>query len=234
MVLESTRSNILKLALFCTGLSGIVAEYILSTLATYFLGDSVFQWTMILSTMLFSMGLGSRISKFLEDYLLEKFIIIEFVLSILVSFSALLTYMAAAFTDILGVIIYTLSIAIGILIGMEIPLVTRLNEQFESLRVNIAAVMEKTITVVCWEACFCFRRATLFGAYLYPFRFGSGQFYCCVDLICHAPVCCYGWLSTAACYGWDADCHGTWGRGGLRRTNRTVWRAAQLQRQSSI
>ncbi|MEO1099019.1 MAG: spermidine synthase, partial [Bacteroidota bacterium] len=70
------RSNILKLALFATGLSGIVAEYILSTLATYFLGDSVFQWTMIVSIMLFSMGLGSRISKSIKSNLLEKFITI--------------------------------------------------------------------------------------------------------------------------------------------------------------
>jgi len=75
------KSNILKLALFATGLAGIVAEYILSTLATYFLGDSVFQWTMIVSVMLFSMGLGSRISQYFTKDLLFKFIIIEFSLS---------------------------------------------------------------------------------------------------------------------------------------------------------
>ena len=37
------RSNILKLCLFATGLSGIVAEYVLSTLATYFLGKKLQQ-----------------------------------------------------------------------------------------------------------------------------------------------------------------------------------------------
>jgi spermidine synthase len=137
------KSQILKVALFCTGLSGIVAEYILSTLATYFLGNSVLQWTMILSIMLFSMGLGSRISRYIEQYLLATFVVIEFVLSVLVSFSALITYTAAAYTEYLGLIIYLTSILIGLLIGMEIPLVTRLNESFETLRVNIATVMEK-------------------------------------------------------------------------------------------
>ncbi|MEO1655809.1 MAG: hypothetical protein AAFU64_19870, partial [Bacteroidota bacterium] len=39
------KSLILKISLFATGLSGIVAEYILSTLASYFLGDSIMQWT---------------------------------------------------------------------------------------------------------------------------------------------------------------------------------------------
>ena len=136
------KSNILKFSLFATGLSGIVAEYILSTLATYFLGDSVFQWTLIVSVMLFSMGLGSRLSRFLETDLLKKFIAIEFVLSILTSFSSLLAYTAAAYTVYTGIIIYSLSILIGLLIGMEIPLVVRLNEEFEALKVNISSVLE--------------------------------------------------------------------------------------------
>ena len=89
------------------------------------------------------MGLGSRISKYLEGNLLIKFIGVEFALSLLVSFSSLIAYSAAGFTDYVGVIIYGMSILIGLLIGLEIPLVIRLNEDFESLKVNIALVMEK-------------------------------------------------------------------------------------------
>ncbi len=137
------KSNVLKIALFATGLAGIVAEYVLSTLATYFLGDSVFQWTMIVSIMLFSMGLGSRISKVFEKNLLEKFIYVEFTLSILSAFAALLAYTAAAYTDYTGLLIYTFSISIGLLIGLEIPLVIRLNQEFEELKVNVSSVMEK-------------------------------------------------------------------------------------------
>ncbi|TAF32779.1 MAG: polyamine aminopropyltransferase [Cytophagales bacterium] len=136
-------SQILKIALFATGLAGIVAEYILSTLATYFLGDSVFQWTMVLSLMLFAMGLGSRVSKHMDTNLLEKFILAEFALSILTSFSASLTYVAASYTDYLFILIYSTSIGIGLLIGMEIPLVMRINNSYETLKVNISSVMEK-------------------------------------------------------------------------------------------
>ena len=137
------QSNILKIALFATGLSGIVAEYILSTLATYFLGDSVFQWTMIVSVMMFSMGVGSRLSRYLHTNLLNRFIQIEFLLSFLVAFSSIFTYTVAAFTVYTGFIIYFLSIFIGILIGMEIPLVIRLNSEFETLRINVASIIEK-------------------------------------------------------------------------------------------
>lgn len=136
-------SNILKVALFATGMSGIVAEYILSTLATYFLGDSVFQWTMILSIMLFSMGLGSRLSKIFKDNLLQKFVYIEFILSILSAFVSIITYSASAYYGSPAFVIYFLSIAIGLLIGMEIPIVIRLNDQYEELRVNVSSIMEK-------------------------------------------------------------------------------------------
>ncbi|NUM72557.1 MAG: spermidine synthase, partial [Ignavibacteriaceae bacterium] len=137
------KSNILKYALFATGLSGIVAEYILSTLATYFLGDSIMQWTLILSFMLFSMGLGSSLSRFIKTNLIDKFIFIEFLLSVLAAFSTSLAYTFSVYTEVRGIIIYSLAILIGILIGLEIPLVTRINEQFEELRVNIANVLEK-------------------------------------------------------------------------------------------
>jgi spermidine synthase len=136
------KSNILKAALFATGLSGIVAEYILSTLATYFLGDSVVQWTLIVSTMLFSMGLGSRFSRYFQDNLVVTFITIEFTLSIFSAFSSLLTYTTAAYTAYTGTVIYGLAIIIGFLIGLEIPLATRLNSEFQALRVNISAVLE--------------------------------------------------------------------------------------------
>lgn len=138
-----SKSNILKLALFATGLSGIVAEYVLSTLATYFLGDSVFQWTMIVSIMLFSMGFGSRISRYINTRLLQKFIYIEFTLSLLTAFVSVITYISSAYYGDNTFIIYGLSILVGLLIGMEIPIVMRLNDEFEELKVNVSSVMEK-------------------------------------------------------------------------------------------
>ena len=81
-------SFILKLSLFATGCAGIVAEFVLSTLATYLVGNAIFQWTIVMSLMLFAMGFGSRISRFFYSGLLEVFILIEFILSILCAVSA--------------------------------------------------------------------------------------------------------------------------------------------------
>ena len=135
-------SILLKVALFATGLAGIVSEYTISTLATYFLGDSVFQWTMVVSMMLFSMGLGSRLSKMYDYKLLEKFILIECLLSVIASNVTVIVYVCFAFYGNTTFIIYFLSIVIGLLIGMEIPIVIRLNEKFEKLKVNISSALE--------------------------------------------------------------------------------------------
>ncbi|RMD54040.1 MAG: spermidine synthase, partial [Nitrospirae bacterium] len=135
------KSRILKICLFATGLSGIVAEFILSTLASYLLGDTVLQWSIVISIMLFSMGIGSHITRYIKKHLLDKFICAEYGLSLLCSFSASLTYTFAAYIQCINLFIYTISCLIGLLIGLEIPLMTRINQEYESLRVNISSVM---------------------------------------------------------------------------------------------
>jgi len=136
-------SLILKASLFATGCAGIVAEFVLSTLATYLIGNAIFQWTIVMSLMLFAMGLGSRISRFFRVALLDTFVLVEFSLSFLCAVSAQLAYGISPFTSHTSLIIYTLAFVIGLFIGLEIPLVIRLNQSYEALRVNISGVMEK-------------------------------------------------------------------------------------------
>lgn len=88
------------------------------------------------------MGLGARITKRMDGNLLEKFIWIEIALSILASFVSLITYTMATYTLYTGVAIYGLCIIIGLLIGMEIPLVIRINDGFEKLKINVSSMLE--------------------------------------------------------------------------------------------
>lgn len=143
MVSINIKRKILFLALFATGLSGIVAEYCFATLSTYFVGDSVKQWSIVISLMLFSMGLGSRITKSFDGDVLKLFLITEFILSIIVSFSAVSTYFFASFIEYIAIYIYSTAIVTGMLIGMELPLAMRLNNEFQSLKLNVANVLEK-------------------------------------------------------------------------------------------
>lgn len=136
-------SFVLKAAIFATGFAGIVAEYVLSTLATYFIGNSIFQWTMIVSLMLFCMGLGSRLSKRIHANLIQNFLILEVSLSLVVAFSSVIVYTIAAFSIYYEILIYSLSMLVGLLIGLEIPLVVRINKEYEDLKTNISSILEK-------------------------------------------------------------------------------------------
>lgn len=133
----------MQACVFATGLSGIVAEYVLATLATYLIGNSILQWSLIVSVMMFSMGLGSRLSRYIRHDLLTAFIGIEFILSLFTAYSAMITYSSASVTPLVPFIVYSLSIIVGMLIGMEIPLVIRMNTEYRVLRLNISGVMEK-------------------------------------------------------------------------------------------
>ncbi len=115
----------------------------MATLASYLLGDAILHWTLVISLMLFAMGLGSRLSRLIRGPLLDAFVGVELALSVLVAASAPLVYLLSAYSEGIGLIIYLLAFAVGLLIGIELPLVTRLNQSFEELRINIGSVMEK-------------------------------------------------------------------------------------------
>ncbi|HIE42360.1 MAG: polyamine aminopropyltransferase [Nitrospinaceae bacterium] len=135
-------SFILKICVFTTGCAAMVTEYTLATLATYLLGNSILQWTIVISLMLFSMGLGSRYSRKFENHLLDRFVTIEFSLSFLCTFSAMFCFWIAAYTTNFGLVVYAVACMIGFMTGLEIPLITRINQSYESLRENISSVME--------------------------------------------------------------------------------------------
>ena len=78
-----------------------------------------------------------------ED-LIGFFILTELLLSVLCAFSAVAGYSLASYTaENTAFVIYFQAFCVGSLIGLEIPLVTRINEAYQNLRINISSVMEK-------------------------------------------------------------------------------------------
>lgn len=130
------------------------------------------------------MGLGSRISKLFQEDLLRKFIFIEFALSLFSAYSALLVYTIAAFTPYTGVIIYSLCILIGLLIGMEIPLVIRLNSKYQTLKVNVSSVLEQDYYgSLAGGVFFAFVGLPIIGLTYTPFLLGTVNFLVAIGLL---------------------------------------------------
>ncbi len=142
MTAPSPPLGLLRLCILLTGLSGIVAEYSLSTLAGWFLGNTVIQFTLVISLMMFAMGLGSRWSRLIGGDLLDRFIRIEILLSLLAGSSSALVHGAQGLVHWTPTLLYGMAIAVGFLIGLELPLVMRIAEKDVELKDNVSSVLE--------------------------------------------------------------------------------------------
>lgn len=126
---------------FIAGLCSIIYELLIATTASYFLGDSVKYFSLTIGIYMASMGIGSFVSKYIDDELLYKFIIIEIVLGFFGGLCIPVLYFAYAFANsfILFYILFT--VIIGFLIGLEIPFLTRLMQNYDQLKFNIANIL---------------------------------------------------------------------------------------------
>lgn len=123
---EANAQWLLLVAVLVIATCGLIYELVAGTLASYLLGDSVTQFSTIIGVYLFSMGIGSFLSKYFDEPLLHWFIRIELLVGLVGGFSAplLLTVfpMAASFR----IILYSIVSLTGILVGLEIPLLMRI------------------------------------------------------------------------------------------------------------
>jgi spermidine synthase len=125
-------SIVLFISVFLIAACGLIYELIAGTLASYLLGDSVFQFSTIIGSYLFAMGIGSFLSRFLARGLVARFISIELMVGLVGGFSSSLMFLAFAYTQAFRLILYVVVIAVGILVGLEIPLLMRiLKERFQ-------------------------------------------------------------------------------------------------------
>src|SRR5450755_2036092 len=128
----SQMSVALFLSVFLIAACGLIYELIAGTLASYLLGDSVFQFSTIIGCYLFAMGIGSYLSRFLMRGLVTRFVSIELMVGLVGGFSSSLPFLAFAYTEAFRLILYIVVILVGTLVGLEIPLLMRiLKERFE-------------------------------------------------------------------------------------------------------
>lgn len=129
--------------MFLTGASGFIFECVLSTVATFILGNSIEQFSVTISLMMLMMGLaGFWQRKLSDDLLIAKFLLVEVCLALLGAFAPIAVYAAYATMEAhFRLVQYFFVLSIGFLIGLEIPLVLRLNRAYvPQLKSNIASV----------------------------------------------------------------------------------------------
>ncbi|MFJ8198859.1 polyamine aminopropyltransferase [Streptomyces sp. NPDC096152] len=119
---------------FVCAACGLVYELELVALASYLMGDSVTQASVVLSVMVFAMGIGSLAAKRLRRHAAIGFGVIEAALALVGGCSAMALYAVFAWTGAWGglwangprCLLVAFSLAIGLLIGAEVPLLMEL------------------------------------------------------------------------------------------------------------
>ncbi len=128
-------------SVFVIATSGLVYELITGTLASYVLGDSVTQFSLVIGLYLFAMGIGSYLSQYVEGRLIERFVEIELGLALAGGLSAPLLFKVYASSGAFRALLYGLVLLIGTLVGLEIPLLIRLLKFSLDLRRLVARVL---------------------------------------------------------------------------------------------
>src|SRR3989440_7157318 len=97
---------------------GLIYELVAGTLASYLVGDSVFQFSTIIGTYLFAMGIGSALSRYVNRGLAYRFVWIELLLGVIGGFFSALLILSFFFSQGVGLILYALVLFIGVLVGL--------------------------------------------------------------------------------------------------------------------
>lgn len=139
--LSPRQMSVLVVAIFVAGLCSIVYELLIGTASSYFLGDSIRQFSITIGLFMAAMGLGSYLSRQLSDRALQQFVIVEIALAIIGGCSIPALYALFAFTELYQPAMILLIVAIGALTGLEIPILVMMLRRQTTLKKNLSNVL---------------------------------------------------------------------------------------------
>ncbi len=113
-------------SVFVIATCGLVYELVAGTLASYLLGDSVMQFSTVIGVYLSAMGVGSWLSGFVVRGEARLFVRVQFLVGVVGGCSAALLFLLFAHAASFRVLLYGLILLVGILVGLEIPLLLRI------------------------------------------------------------------------------------------------------------
>lgn len=127
---------------FIVASCGLIYELLAGAVASYLLGDSVTQFSLVIGLYLSAMGVGAWLSRFVEGELARRFIEVELAVALVGGLSAPAMFFAFGNTVAFRPLLFLDVFAIGVLVGLELPLLMRILEsemQFKELVSRVLA-----------------------------------------------------------------------------------------------
>lgn len=132
----------LLISVFVVAACGLLYELAAGALASYVLGDSVLQFSTIIGTYLFAMGVGSWLSRYFERQLPAHFLRIELLVALIGGLLPATLFLANAYAPgAFRFLLYSMVLMVGTLVGLEIPLVMRILKRNVVLKDLVSQVL---------------------------------------------------------------------------------------------
>ncbi len=120
---------------------GLIYELLAGTLASYVLGDSVTQFSIVIGVYLSALGLGAWLSRFVEENLARCFVEVELGVALVGGASAPLLFFCFAYLSWFRVALFGVVLVIGTLVGLELPLLMRILKDHLDFRDLVSRVL---------------------------------------------------------------------------------------------
>lgn len=139
--LTSEQRNLLLIAAAVSSGCGLAAELLLGTLASYLVGNQALAYGVAVGGFLAAMGIGAYLSRFIQGNLLINFIKIELSIAPLTALLPLGLFGLFVVDSSLWIGLVLVTILLGTLAGLEVPILTRLIEEYEGVKEALAGVL---------------------------------------------------------------------------------------------
>ena len=135
------RTPILFLNVLIIAACGLVYELLAGTVASYVLGDSVTQFSLIIGIYLSALGVGAWLSKFLENDLAARFVDVELAVALIGGLSAPALFLGFSRLEWFRLFLYLVVFTIGVLVGLELPILMRILKEQLAFKDLVARVL---------------------------------------------------------------------------------------------
>jgi spermidine synthase len=121
--------------------TALVYELSIAAMASYLLGDSVRQFSLVIGAYLSALGVGAYLSKLVDSRLATTFVNVELGAAVVGGLSVPCLLVAFAYTRAFHLVLFGVVLAVGVLVGLELPLLVRLLERRASLKELISRAL---------------------------------------------------------------------------------------------
>ncbi len=122
--------------------AGLVYELSMAAVASYVIGDSITQFSIVIGLFLSALGLGAYLSRFIERELGLAFVDVELGTALVGGLSAPLLFIAFGYGLSFELLLYFLVLLTGTLVGIELPLLMRILEA----RLSMKELVSRTLS----------------------------------------------------------------------------------------